>query len=73
MTHSLVDPATITTEMAVRIRAWRVDEEFSWRAVAHAASELWGSAYGSNQIYGRDLCTAAALVLGENPHEEPWN
>ncbi|WP_317447320.1 hypothetical protein [Streptomyces collinus] len=50
MTHNLVDPATITTDMAVRIRTWRVDEEFSWRAVAYAASELWGSAYGGNQL-----------------------
>jgi outer membrane protein assembly factor BamD (BamD/ComL family) len=73
MTHNLVDPATITTEMAVQIRTWRVDEDFSWRAVAQAASELWGSAYGSNQLYGEDLCAAAAQVLGENPFQEPWN
>ncbi|MEU6070134.1 MULTISPECIES: hypothetical protein [Streptomyces] len=73
MTHNLVDPATITTEMAVQIRTWRVDEDFSWRAVAQAASELWGSEYGSNQIYGEDLCAAAAQVLGENPYQKPWN
>ncbi|CCK24979.1 hypothetical protein BN159_0600 [Streptomyces davaonensis JCM 4913] len=73
MAYNLVDPATITTEMAVQIRAWRVDEDFSWRAVAQAATELWGSPYGSNQLYGQDLCEAAARVLGENPHQEPWN
>jgi outer membrane protein assembly factor BamD (BamD/ComL family) len=73
MTRNLGDPATITTEMAVQIRAWRVDEGFSWRAVAQAASELWGSAYGSNQLYGEDLCAAAAQMLGENPCKEPWN
>lgn len=72
MTHNLVDPATITTEMAVQIRTWRVDEDFSWRAVAQAASELWGSEYGSNQLYGEDLCAAAAQALGENPYQEPW-
>lgn len=73
MTHNLGDPDGITTEMAMQIRAWRVDEDFSWRAVAQAASELWGSAYGSNQLYGEDLCAAAARLLGENPSREPWN
>lgn len=73
MKPDLVDPATVTTEMAVQIRTWRVDEEFSWRAVARAATDLWGSEYGSNQIYGRDLCAAAAKVLGEDPDGEPWN
>ncbi|MFF2747567.1 hypothetical protein ACFVVA_18700 [Kitasatospora sp. NPDC058048] len=73
MKPNLVDPATVTTEMALQIRTWRVDEEFSWRAVARAATDLWGSEYGSNQIYGRDLCVAAAKVLGEDPDGEPWN
>ncbi|MFF0413128.1 hypothetical protein ACFYUY_22135 [Kitasatospora sp. NPDC004745] len=73
MTHSIVDPATLTPEMAARIRTWRVDEEYSWRAVAEAASELWGSKWGSNQLFGADLCEAAARVLGEDPHREPWN
>lgn len=40
--------------------------------VAQAASELWGSEYGSNQLYGEDLCAAAAQLLGENPYREPW-
>jgi len=68
MSHGLVDPTTITAEMAVQIRIWRVDEERSWRAVAEAASDLWGSDYGSNQLYGEDLCTAAAQLLGEDAH-----
>ncbi|MGW0966462.1 hypothetical protein [Streptomyces sp. NPDC002516] len=62
----------MTTEMARRIRAWRVDEEYSWRAVAQAASDLWGAPYGSNQLYGEDLCAAAARVLGEDSRREPW-
>lgn len=73
MAHDTVDPATITPEMAARIRTWRVDEDLSWRAVAQAASDLWGSGFGSNQLYGEDLCVAAAKVLGEDPHQEPWN
>ncbi|UWE08218.1 hypothetical protein [Actinacidiphila bryophytorum] len=73
MTYKGVDPAAITPEMAVRIRVWRVVEELSWRAVAQAASDLWDAEYGGNQLYGRDLCAAAAKVLGEDPHREPWN
>ncbi|QXE34610.1 hypothetical protein KQY30_10280 [Streptomyces sp. GMY02] len=73
MTDNTVDPATITPEMAVQIRTWRVDEEFSWRAVAQAASDLWSSQWGSNQLFGEDLCVAAAKMLGEDPHQEPWN
>ncbi|MFE0098959.1 hypothetical protein [Streptomyces sp. NPDC059009] len=73
MTQSTVDPATVTAEMAAQIRIWRVDEDLSWRSVAQAATDLWGSEWGSNQIYGRDLCVAAAKVLGEDPDQEPWN
>lgn len=73
MAHNAVDPATITPEMAAQIRTWRCDEDYSWRAVAQAASDLWGSGRGSNQLYGEDLCVAAAKVLGENPYREPWN
>ncbi|WP_037601147.1 hypothetical protein [Streptacidiphilus rugosus] len=73
MNPPLVDPATISLETALQIRTWRVDEEYSWRAVAQAASELWGSDFGSNQLYGQDLCAVAAALLGEDPDREPWN
>ncbi|WP_241844631.1 hypothetical protein [Kitasatospora sp. CB01950] len=59
--------------MASQIRTWRCDEDCTWRAVAQAATDLWGSEWGSNQIYGRDLCVAAAELLGEDPDREPWN
>ncbi|MER5500254.1 hypothetical protein ACFYXP_26920 [Streptomyces sp. NPDC002466] len=73
MTHSTVDPTAITPEMAAQIRSWRVDQDFTWRAVARAASERWGSGRGGNQLYGKELCVAAAKVLGEDPCREPWN
>ncbi|MFF8616409.1 hypothetical protein [Streptomyces sp. NPDC015350] len=73
MTHSTVDPTTITPEMAAQIRSWRVDQDFTWRAVARAASERWGSERGGNQLYGEELCVAAAKVLGEDPCREPWS
>ncbi|WP_042377828.1 hypothetical protein [Streptacidiphilus melanogenes] len=73
MKPNLVDPATITTEMAAQIRAWRVDGDYTCRAVAQAATDLWGSEHGSNQLYGQDLCAAAATALGEDSSKEPWN
>ncbi|MGV9339724.1 hypothetical protein [Streptomyces sp. NPDC003688] len=73
MTPNPVDPATLTPEMAAQIRTWRCDEDHSWRAVAQAASDLWCSDMGSNQIFGRNLCVAAARLLGEDPCREPWN
>ncbi|GAA1407276.1 hypothetical protein GCM10009639_55880 [Kitasatospora putterlickiae] len=73
MTHGTADPATITSEMARQIRVWRVDEGLTWRSVTQAASDLWGSGSGGGQIYGRDLCAAAANVLGGDPDQEPWN
>ncbi|MFF0716949.1 hypothetical protein ACWEVM_24700 [Streptomyces bauhiniae] len=59
--------------MAARIRRWRCDEDYSWRAVAQAACELWGFEWGSSQLFGRDLCAAAAKLLGETPSQESWN
>lgn len=68
-----MEPADLTTEKAAQVRRWRIDEDMSWRAVAQAASDLWGSDYGSNQIYGMDLCAVAAVLLGEDPDKDPWN
>ncbi|MFQ6142220.1 hypothetical protein ACLMNJ_03970 [Streptomyces seoulensis] len=73
MTHDPRGAEAVTPEMAAQIRAWRVDGEYSWRAVAQAASELWGTGRGGNQLYGEALCVAAARVLGGNPYQEPWN
>lgn len=50
---------------------WRAGEEFTWRAVAQVPSELWCSEWGSNQLYSKDLCAAAAQVLGEASYREP--
>jgi hypothetical protein len=63
----------LTDNGAARVRQWRVDERHSWRGVAAAASEAWGLNHGSNQLFGRDLCNAAARRLGEDPYNEPWN
>lgn len=71
--HGTVDSDNLSPEMVAQIRRWRVEEDFTWRAVAEAASELWGSSYGSNQLYGENLCAAAAQAFGEDHSKPPWN
>lgn len=74
MRHSsYIYAADLTSDQTQQIRAWRVDEEMSWRAIAQAASDTWGMPYGSNQLFGEDLCRAAAEALGEDFTKEPWN
>lgn len=71
--YRFIDPAEITSDKAAQIRAWRVDQDLSWRGVAASATEAWGSDFGGNQLFGRELCAAAATVLGEDPDADPWN
>ncbi len=63
----------LTVERARQVRAWRVDKGETWRGVAGRADCLWGSDSSSNQLFGEDLCGAAARLLGEDPNKEPWN
>jgi hypothetical protein len=71
--YAFIDPAKLTSKHVAQIRAWRVDQEMTWRAVAQAATDAWGSDHGSNQPAGEELCCAAAIALGEDPNSEPWN
>lgn len=57
--------ARMTPELAAAVRQLRVDEHATWGYI--------GKRFGAGQIVGRLLCYHAAVVLGENPHEEPWN
>ncbi|GLY78288.1 hypothetical protein [Actinoallomurus iriomotensis] len=63
----------LTSTQVAQIRVWRVDQEMTWREVARAAADAWGSDHGGNQRVGEELCRAAALALGEDPNAEPWN
>lgn len=64
----------ITPEVARQIRSWRVTQQETWRGVAEFASEHYSELdRSSNQLLGRDLCTAAAKVLDEDPDAAPWN
>lgn len=68
-----VRPADLTVEQARLIRSWRVDEDYPYRSVAQAATDLWGSGWGSNQAFGEELCRGAATLLGENLNDEAWS
>ena len=72
----------MTKDQAIQIRAWRINEHFSWRAIARAAFGLvvgnrwqkwrvWEPP--SNQIMGMALCHRAAEFFDENDREPPWN
>ncbi len=49
----------------------RVDEGYSFRAIAEACSKKWVKDWGSNQFYGEDLCALAIEVLNDKP-ENGW-
>ena len=63
---------TVTMAMARRIRAWRIDDECSYRVLATLADAEWGTATAGNQLFGEDLCIAAATMHGEHINNEPW-
>lgn len=67
----------MTDVRAAEIKGLRVDQGYTWRAVAKETHEAWGDDAGweppSNQLAGMALCEAAAKRLGENYMEEPWN
>lgn len=64
----------VTPEVAQQIRSWRVTQRETWRGVAELASEHYRDLErSSNQLLGRDLCAAAAKVLGEDSDAAPWN
>ena len=69
----------MTKEQAEFVRKLRVDESYSWRAVARRC-------YGnrrflgwlkwdppSNQLMGMSLCERAAEIHGEDYQKPPWN
>lgn len=63
----------ITRDRAEQIRVWRVDEKYSWRGIASAATKWWGTYDETHQMIGVELCRAAAELLGEDHEADPWN
>jgi len=77
--YSLYVMEHMTKEQAEFVRRLRVDEGYSWRAVARRCYgnhrfRGWGRwDPPSNQIMGMALCERAALMYGEDYEKEPWN
>lgn len=63
----------LTKERAQQVRAWRA-EGCTWRKVAELAHDAWGDwMVSGHQLYGEQICYLSATLLGEDPHEDPWN
>jgi len=71
--------ALMEKEHAEFVRKLRVDEGYSWRAVADTCYIEWGGdAFEewdppSNQLMGMALCEHAAEFFDEHYMKEPWN
>lgn len=67
----------MTRERAEQIRKLRVDDGFTWRAVAQECFGLWGDDAEwnppSNQLAGMALCEFAAEMFEEHFMKGPWN
>jgi len=70
----------MTKEQAEHVRVFRVEQDFSWRAVAHACHDLkwWGpneywDRVPSAQPMGMALCEVAAEFFNEHYRVKPWN
>jgi len=77
--YSLYVREHMTKEQAEFVRKLRVDERYSWRAVArrcygnHRFRDWSKWDPPSNQIMGMALCERAAVMYGEDYEKEPWN
>jgi len=62
---------------AVRIRQLRIDEDYTWRAVASQSYKDWaGDADWQpdcSQFAGMALCESAAKMFDEDYRKKPWN
>lgn len=60
---------------ALYARRLRIDQGFSYRALAAACHAAWGGFWEppSNQLMGMAICEAAARSLGEPIKGYPWN
>lgn len=73
-TYELFREKLEVNELGARlIRHLRVEEDYSWRAVARYISRTLKAPWGSNQLAGMVLCEKAAKALGEDFLKPPWN
>lgn len=62
----------MTQAQALQVRRWRVDNGDTWGWIGQLYSAAYPE-YDGGQILGREACYRAALILGEDPHDAPWN
>jgi hypothetical protein len=60
-------------DRAAFIRRLRVDQRYTWRKVARACAQAWGTDWSSNQLAGMALCEQAAKWFLEDYRQAPWN
>jgi hypothetical protein len=67
--------ADMTLAQAQFVRRLRVEEGYTWRAVAHACYVEWSGDWEppSNQLAGMAICERAAYFWEEDYMEPPWN
>lgn len=66
---------TMNDARAHYVRWLRVDQRHTWSAVGRECAEQWQHPWEPvvQPVVGRAICEAAAVVLGEDPNQEPWN
>lgn len=71
----LPDTFALTPNQAALIRKWRIDEDETWRSIAHEADHhgIVNDPLRGNQLVGMDLCEIAARHYGEHFMDYPWN
>lgn len=83
-THPLLNPCPtcgqdhtemkLTPIQAKIIKTWRTKDGRTWWQIASVGHHRWPKQVpNDHEATGRDLCTEAALLLGEDPGEDPWN
>jgi len=67
--------ALMTPDRAAFVRQLRVENSYTWRAVARDCRERFGGTWLplSNQLAGMALCEVAAEFFGEHHADEKWN
>ncbi len=63
----------VTRVVATRVRQLRVEQDYSWRAIARYCSRVWLAPWGADQIAGMVICEKAATLLTEDFLQPPWN
>lgn len=63
----------VDAEVARFIRYLRVEKRGTWRYVAGAVADKYGTDWGEDQIFGMMLCQIAAEREGANYMEGEWN